>query len=43
MPVTTLDRQPVGVGGVGAVTRRIMTRYSAYIDSVAAGGPELLT
>lgn len=43
MPVTTLDGQPVGVGGVGAVTRRIMTRYSAYIDSVAAGGPELLT
>ena len=42
MPVTTLDGQPVGVGGVGAVTGRIMTRYQAYIDAVAAGGPELL-
>jgi branched-chain amino acid aminotransferase len=43
MPVTTLDAAPVGAGGVGAVTRRIMTRYAAYIDAVAAGGPELLT
>ena len=43
MPVTTLDGQPVGGGGVGAVTRRIMTGYQRYIDAVAAGGPELLT
>ena len=42
MPVTTLDGQPVGAGGVGPVTRRIMDRYQAYIDAVAAGGPELL-
>ena len=43
MPVTTLDGQPVGGGGVGAVTRRIMTGYQRYIDAVAAGGAELLT
>lgn len=42
MPVTTLDGRPVGPGGVGPVTRRIMDRYQAYIDAVAAGGPELL-
>lgn len=43
MPVTTLDGRSLGEGGVGPVTRRIMTRYQAYIDAVAAGGPELLT
>ena len=42
MPVTTLDGAPVGDGKVGAVTRRLMTRYQAYIDAVAAGGPDLL-
>jgi branched-chain amino acid aminotransferase group I len=42
MPVTTLDGQPVGAGGIGPVTRRVMQRYAAYIDGVAAGGPELL-
>ena len=42
MPVTTLDGAPVGDGKVGPVTRRIMVRYQAYIDAVAAGGPDLL-
>ncbi|HEY0137254.1 MAG TPA: aminotransferase class IV [Nannocystis sp.] len=42
MPVTTLDGKPVGAGP-GPVTRRLMARYQAYIDAVAAGGPELLT
>ncbi len=39
MPVSTLDGQPMPVG---PVTRRIMARYQAYIDAVAAGGPDLL-
>lgn len=43
IPVTTLDGQLVGAGGVGKVTRRIMARYADYIASVTAGGPELLT
>lgn len=43
MPVTTLDGRSLGDAAVGPVTRRIMTRYQAYIDAVAAGGPELLT
>lgn len=42
MPVTTLDGQPIGAGP-GPVTRKIMARYQQYLDSVAAGGPELLT
>ena len=42
MPVTTLDGLPVGAGGVGPVTRRVMARYADYIASIAAGGPELL-
>lgn len=42
MPVTVLDGAPMGAGP-GPITRRIMQRYAAYIDSVAAGGPELLT
>ena len=41
MPVTTLDGQALGVGP-GPVTRRLMARYQEYIDSVGAGGPELL-
>ncbi|MBL9106231.1 MAG: aminotransferase class IV [Myxococcales bacterium] len=43
MPVTTLDGAPVGAGGVGPVTRRVMRRYAEYIAGVTAGGPELLT
>ena len=42
MPVTTLDGRPVGDGGVGPVTRRLLARYQAYIDAVAADGAELL-
>lgn len=42
MPVTRLDGQPVGDGGVGPVTRRILTRYQAYIEAVAGGAEELL-
>lgn len=42
MPVTRLDGQPVGDGGVGPVTRRILTRYQAYIEAVAGGADELL-
>jgi D-amino acid aminotransferase len=42
MPVTTLDGAPVGDGGPGPVTRRVMARYAEYIAGVAAGGPELL-
>jgi len=42
MPVTTLDGQRVGAGGVGPVTRRILTRYQAYIDAVAGGADDLL-
>lgn len=42
MPVTRLDGQPVGGGGVGPVTRRILARYQGYIEAVAAGGGELL-
>jgi branched-subunit amino acid aminotransferase/4-amino-4-deoxychorismate lyase len=39
MPVSTLDGQRLAVG---PVTRRIMARYQAYIDAVAAGAPDLL-
>ncbi|MBK7826681.1 aminotransferase class IV [Nannocystis sp.] len=42
MPVTTLDGQRVGAGGVGPVTRRILIRYQAYIDAVAGGADDLL-
>ena len=42
MPVTRLDGQPVGAGGVGPVTRRILTRYQRYIDAVAGGADDLL-
>lgn len=37
MPVTRLDGAPVGEGSVGAVTRRLMTAYDAYIESIARG------
>lgn len=37
MPVTRLDAAPVGDGGVGPVTRRLMAAYQAYIDGIARG------
>jgi branched-chain amino acid aminotransferase len=40
--VTTLDGRSVGAGGVGPMTRRVMTRYAAYLAAVAAEGTELL-
>ena len=40
-PVTTRAGAQVGAGP-GPVTRRVMARYQAYLDAVAAGGPELL-
>ena len=42
MPVTQLDGQPVGDGGVGSVTRRVLVRYQQYIEAVAAGAADLL-
>ena len=42
MPVTQLDGQPVGDGGVGPVTRRVLVRYQQYIEAVAAGAADLL-
>lgn len=42
MPVTRLDGQPVGDGGVGPVTRRVLVRYQEYIEAVAAGAADLL-
>jgi branched-chain amino acid aminotransferase len=38
MPVTRLDGGPVGDGQVGAVTRRLMAAYDAYIDAIARQG-----
>lgn len=35
MPVTRLDSAAVGDGKVGAVTRRLMAAYDAYIDGIA--------
>jgi branched-chain amino acid aminotransferase len=37
VPITRLDDQPVGAGGVGPLTRRVMDAYDAFLADVAAG------